>query len=257
MHPLLHTSWRSRSRNSLTDHCNMALSCGFLRLPTELRLRIYELLFDPRCWHSNQVDLTEYFNEPLFAPCRLLVYNGFVTTTPTVTDGGSQSDFKNFAAVLQTCRTVNEEGVDILYEHTRFTLRVLRSPNLGSDDEDLPYNQIITRGQVRVLGALYRCRFLRRMRHVEVHVSFDLDNYLSRDLRQLEELFRHLKSSRKTTVLRVELWDDGLPGFSEQHWQHVLSRLERIPRRCRVVIQQHLWWKSDRAQDVVEVLSQR
>lgn len=111
----------------------MPCRCPLLRLPTELRLRIYEELFDPKCRQINwnTTTIAKNSHEPLYLPCRLLIYNNFVTTPPRVDDRGWNNDFLNFAAVLRTCSFIYHEAVDVLYDHTRFTLSVLRPSNLG------------------------------------------------------------------------------------------------------------------------------
>lgn len=128
---------------------------------------------------------------------------------------------------------------------------------LGVDDDDDSPTNTITRAGVRPFGPLRLCTFLRRIQHVEIHASLDLDNYLSRDLRHLEELFRHMKASRKATILRIELWDDGMPGVSEQQWRHILTRFEWLARRCRVIVQQHLARACTRERDLLEALNAR
>ena len=151
-----------------------------------------------------------------------------------------------------------KEAFDILYDHTCFTLSVLRPSNLGLDSNTDGVSQIITRGWLRSFGPLQYCNCLRRIQHLEIHVEFDLNKHLSRDLRRLEELMPYLTAPREAVLLRMHLRDGRVPVDLGRQWQRVLSRFEKIGGRCEVHVELHLMWETPetrRVGDLLEVLS--
>lgn len=98
-----------------TDSC-------LLTLPTELRLQIYSYVFSVTTMPDARVDE----QQPRFGSTNCLGGEVFVEVSQTITARRrhriSQAAGHHFAAILRTCKQIQAEATDILYQQTLFTV---------------------------------------------------------------------------------------------------------------------------------------
>ena len=236
----------------------MSTNCGFLKLPTELRLRIYEYHFDPTYWRAIPQDSSStYFSgERLSTLCALLVFGDVVTSTATVTPPSYERlrrawepEPSQFPAFLRICKTVYNEAIDLLYEHTRFTLSIWKETNAGASA-----HTVATSGCVKRFGLMSQCKFLQRMRNVEIRCHIDVDKHFDRDLQRLEDVVACLRAPRETTTVMLHLWHDRTRIEPNYAWYVRLGRLKDVSKKCQVILQQPLQWTKAESKRLGELL---
>lgn len=105
----------------------MSCPSHLLSLPTELRLQIYNWLFDwcllsrIRSPYSSQY--CSYIRCPNFRNDLTLFLHENVLTHSDSTNHGA---FKSSTAILRACRVLYSEAIDILYDRTTFKLHVMQ-----------------------------------------------------------------------------------------------------------------------------------
>ena len=146
--------------------------CAFLEaLPPEIRLRIYEELFD-ETYHSSLLIRSDSKIELISLP-------------------------KAHGAILKTCRTIYKEASAILYDATTFRVQIY------------PVEGYSSHGNVNRLHS--STPFLRRIRHVEIKSCIILPSHIEPALRLMKTFACALEDSDaeiKTLNVRSKLFND-------------------------------------------------
>ena len=146
--------------------------CAFLEtLPPEIRLRIYEELFD-EAYHSSLLIRSDSKIELI-------------------------SLAKAHGAILKTCRTIYKEASSILYDATIFRVQIY------------PVEGYSSHGNVNRLHS--STPFLRRIRHVEIKSCIILPSHIEPALRLMKTFACALEDSDaeiKTLNVRSKLFND-------------------------------------------------
>lgn len=151
---------------------NSTEQCGFLEaLPTEIRLRIYEELFD-ETYHSSLLIRSDSKIELI-------------------------SLAKAHGAILKTCRMIYQEASPILYDATTFRVQIY------------PVEGYSSHGNINRLYS--STPFLRRIRHVEIKSCIILPSHIEPALRLMKTFACALEDSDakiKTLNVRSKLFND-------------------------------------------------
>lgn len=167
--------------------------CALLEdLPTEIRLRIYEFVFDG----SYQSSL-------------LIRSNSKIELVSLA---------KAHGALLKTCRTIHAEALPILYDATTFRVQIY------------PVEGYSSHGNMNKLHT--SAPFLRRMRHVEVNSCIILPIHIEPALRlmksfayALEQVGASIKTMRVRSRLFNEMPENQLNEYREKLVQQEESRV--------------------------------
>lgn len=151
---------------------NMKDNCTFLEaLPAEIRLRIYEELFD-EAYHSSLLIRSDSKIELI-------------------------SLAKAHGAILKTCRTIYKEAAPVLYDATTFRVQIY------------PVEGYSSHGNVNRLHS--STPFLRRIRHIEIKSCIILPSHIEPALRLMKTFACALEDSEatiKTLNVRSKLFND-------------------------------------------------
>ena len=146
--------------------------CAFLDfLPVEIRLRIYEELYDEQ-YHSS-----------------LLIRSGSKVELISLA--------KAHAALLKTCRTIYSEAAPLLYDATTFRVQIY------------PVEGFSSHGNINRLHT--STPFLRRIRHVEIKSCIILPGHIEPALRLMKTFacaLEHSNARIKTLNVRSKLFND-------------------------------------------------
>lgn len=146
--------------------------CAFLEaLPAEIRLRIYEELFD-EAYHSS-----------------LLIRSDSKIELVSLA--------KAHGAILKTCRAIYQEAAPILYDATTFRVQIY------------PVEGYSSHGNVNRLHS--STPFLRRIRHIEINSCIFLPSHIEPALRLMKTFACALEDSQatiKTLNVRSKLFND-------------------------------------------------
>lgn len=201
------------------------MRCHLLRIPSEIRVLIYQFLFNLDRWGIPRLRGAK--DHPAGC-CNVNFHNGHIYTQRQWGD----YDFRNFSAILRTCRLINKEAIDVLFEQTRFIIKV-------SDEQ---YNR-----RMRPYAWLRQCAFLPKIPQVEIRADTRQHEALTAMPDTLNDLFGMLTCPPDKTF--VEFGPTGGSLFAylpvvtpvellneEKAWDEFLRRLSALRVRCRFVV---------------------
>ena len=203
----------------------MTSECALLSIPAEIRLRMYEFLFDLDLWGIPRL---RGAYDHIAGCCNVNLHNERIYTQRT----WGQYSFKNFSAILQTCRLINNEATDVLYEQTVFHIRV-------SDEQ---YNR-----RMRPYSPVHECAFLPRIQQVFISPDVRQHNELLALPDMLDNLLRLLTCAPSQTTVQLEPTSGSLSGSAptfgpaedlaeEEAWENFLQKLAALRPRCRFLV---------------------
>lgn len=203
----------------------MNVECHLLNIPSEIRVLIYQYLFNLDRWGIPR--LRGAYEHPAGC-CNVNFHNGHIYTQRQWGD----YDFKNFPAILRTCRLINKEAVDVLFEQTMFLIRV-------SDEQ---YNR-----RMRPYSTLKECTFLTRIQQAYIKADTRQHEALLAMPDTLNDLFDRLTCPASKTIVEFGPSSGSLFAYlpiispaeisaEEQAWERFLKKLPALKERCRFVV---------------------
>lgn len=231
----------------------MAVRCFFLELPPEIRLGIYEHLFNIRpssseasqcsgpsssvkVYARQSFDFDTYpagpclldLDEPITKPL-----SGFEKSPAT------PNQCNDFTAILRTCKLIEEEATNVLYESTCFYVKVGLRPHVSFDQVS------DARHGADGLHCLRRLKCLRLLKHVKVRIvehklgEHKLGEPPDRLPDILIALFKVLNPERASTnvVFKLDLvLAAAIARCPSTDWCYFIQSISRVAFGCTPVI---------------------
>lgn len=203
----------------------MASECPLLMIPSEIRLLIYQFLFNLDLW---EIPRLRGAYDHAAGCCAVNLHNERIYTRRK----WGKYSFKNFSAILRTCHLINKEATDVLYEQTMFHIRI-------SDEQ---YNR-----RMRPYAPLNECAFLPRIQQVCINPDVRQHEALLALPGILKDLFRLLTCAPAKTTVQFVLTSGCLSGFAptlfptealieEEVWEEFLEKISMLKARCRFLV---------------------
>lgn len=200
------------------------IESALLRLPSEIRIEIYQFLFDLDRW---QIPRLAGASKSQAGCCDVNVHNDHVYTRRK---WGTYS-FTNFAAILATCRLMNSEATDVLYEQTIFMIKM-------SNEQ---YNR-----RMRLYAPLVDCPFLHRIQRVMITPDVRQHAALLALPDALDQVLMQLRCPTSAIQVELTLSSGCLMGFTpwmasaepsseDASWTKLLLALSNLKDKCRFV----------------------
>ena len=190
----------------------MAVGCSLVELPVEVRINIYQHLFNLQRWYKPLKKNNIYS----LGSCHLLYRHDTVVFKRL----WRKKALKGFASILRTCRLIREEAVDELYACTIFYLRVPM--------EVMPYNEYsLSPSEMR--------QFLSRVQHItiEVGINYEIPPRFPQLTHKLLDLLPdHVPGM--TQVMLVSTNDDLWRVRQTGNWKRWIDQTSTLVKRCSV-----------------------
>lgn len=199
--------------------------CHLLRIPSEIRVLIYQYLFNLDRWGIPRLRGAKDWPAGC---CHVNFHNGHIYTQRQWGD----YDFKNFSAILRACRLTYTEAINVLFEQTMFKIRV-------SDEQ---YNR-----RMRPYAWLKQCSFLARIQQLEIQADTRQHEALIAMPETLDKLFGMLTCPPSRIVVEFGPTSGSLFAYlpvispkevaaEEKIWDEFIRRLSALKGRCRLVV---------------------
>ena len=220
----------------------MAQDSHFLKLPAELRLHIYEHLYEPP---EGQYPVEASF--PIWGPSPIWLHK--LELRQENLHAACDSTKRTFWPLLQVCKLVNHELLDLLFERVLFTIFIAGNHVDGSSPPTPPK-----------LGLAKDFQFWHRARRVLL-VSSGEDGSSIKDLiRNLGKGFRYFKSTPQDTTAFLYLRDQfefevyGSNGyFRAKNWNRALKSFSSLSRRAMFDLEVRLRQHADDGEKVEQL----
>ena len=227
----------------------MSSRCPLLCLPAELRLLIYK----------NIGDLESEYPR---GSCTLVLRTCNDTLYSQQAD--PSAPWKSFSRLLRTCRVINQEATDFLYEQVLFEICIDTRPGAPGNN----YEGWCWVARHRALRTLQECAFLQRIKHVRVDPSLHYYDGIFSIPRALSELIDQLHDINTKPIVSLELSHDSELRSSEDlssldlglyrrldkaKWETFLKEMAGLKTRCCFQLESH--WMRDSRWERIEQLA--
>jgi hypothetical protein len=195
----------------------MAQDSHFLGLPTEIRLHIYEYLYEPP---EGQYPVEASF--PIWGPAPIWLHKLELCRENLYS--ACDSTKRAFWSMLQVSKLIHQELQDLLFERMLFTIFVTNKLLDGSESPSPPK-----------LGLAKDFHFWQRARRILL-VSADHDSRSMKDLiRDLGKGFRYFKSNPYDTTAFLYMHDElefDVAEIDTKCWKRSLKSLASLSKRA-------------------------
>ena len=202
--------------------------CLLLAIPSELRVLIFQYLFNLETWAINRLPGSIDYAAGC---CNLHYHDGAIFARRK---WGSPA-FRNFTSIIYTCQVINREAMDVLFDQTLFNIRI----------SDEWYNR-----KMRCLGSLDLCSpFLTRVKQVFIDPDVRQNTALICLPEILPPLLDKLEScSPEKTNVQISPSNGSFYGripvplsrssedpytSEEQRWREFLGETSLLRKRCK------------------------
>ena len=221
----------------------MAEDPPFLRLPTEIRLQIYGYLYEqPEGKAPVEATFPIWGSAPIWLH-KLELRRGNLYAA-------CNSTKRSFCPILQVCRLVNEEVLDLLFERLLFAIYISGKERDSIESPGPP-----------LLGVAKDFTFWQRARRILlVNIDFPPTTIMFLPY-SLGAVFRCFKSTPQDTTTYLYLHDDDRMALSHntgvdhiRYGRCIEKSLALLSRRAHFEFEIHCYWEAEARDRIVELM---